>query len=383
MKINLLIICTLLSFLAISCHKDEPKGTPLPDNHAVIIKHGLDIPIISLAINNPDFITEVENSPYDGVVFAAGDVSSDVFSGNTVSQSDINAAFGSMSSNTFSREMQNFIKMNVFENIGTAPYEGQHLNTLLDNVKRFAKASKNAGFVGIAFDNESYYNNNNWGWSETDSESICPGKTREECGEIVKNAGYKFGNAILEEWNTVKFMPFFGIWLRNQQSYDVIMANSSHNNWYDENMLEAEFLVGVFKAIIERKEWDETSTAEYMNGGEIYSIETRQQFATIANHLKNELPFQAPQFSDDLRQPYADNVKISFGIYDFDSNLFDIPPYSAEKFVTTAINAAQEADYVWLYNEMYDFWTYDGNDWPTEKAPQEWLDELKNGLNQL
>lgn len=356
------------------------ENNSIPKPRAIVIKHGWDVPIVSLALTNANFINEVENSPYDGIIFSVGDVSNKIFSGKIVDKKTVDAAFNGMNPNTFSREMHNFVKLNVFQNIGNSPYEGKHLSNLIKNIKLFASAAKKAGFKGIAFDNENYYDNNIWGWSNDNNSSICPDKTREECKVIVRNAGDKIMQAILEEWNSVKFMPFFGIWLRNESSWNVIMANSSHNKWYDENKLEADFLVGIYKAIHDKKELDANCIAEFIDGGEIYSIRTRAQFKNITNHLRNELSTQAPQFLDYLRTSYAKNVKIGFGIYDFKNSMFGIPPLNAKEFVDIIRNGAPEADYLWLYPELYDYWNNDGNNWPEKKAPLEWKNEINNAL---
>lgn len=348
------------------------RNTSSTSSRAVVLKHGWDVPVIRHSLSNPEFIEEVENSPYDGVVFSVGDISDEIFAGIPLEQSRIDRAFERMTPNTFSREMQNFVKLNVHGNTGDAQYEGEHIDILVDNVKRFARAANAAGFAGIAFDNEAYYGRNIWEWSSNADESICPGKTREECQDIVRTAGYKVIRAILEEWNTVKIMPFFGMWLRNEGSWDVIQANSIHNRWYNENQLQADFLVGLYGGIHDRKTWDAGCTAEYIDGGEIYSLMEREQFRVIGDHLRNELPMQSTQFLYYLRESYAQNVKIGFGIYDFRNEMFGIAPWTSDQWKTAISNAVKEADYIWLYPEIYDFWEHDGNNWPSVQAPQDW-----------
>lgn len=350
----------------------QGEGGSSMNGGALVIKHGWDVPRIS-ALSNPLFVQEVQDSPYDGVIFSAGDASRYAFYGDSLEQSVIDNQFAQMSPTTFNREMHNYVRLHV-DTMGG--FNGPNIDTFVDNIKRFAEAAKNAGFKGIAFDNENYWGSP-WEWIDSPTEGACPGATRGECGEAAYDVGYAMMEAIIEVWPDVHFMPFFGIWLRDQASWTVIQNHSPGNNWYNANKVEGEFLIGVFGAIIDNC----AMATKFIDGGEVYGVVETSDFSALADQFRNGLPANCPLFPDYLRVPYANNVHIGFGIYDFRMPLFGIPPLTSAEFSEMVENSMQEADYVWLYPEMHDWWEHDGNNWPADPVPQQWKDDLEAVLN--
>lgn len=392
-----LLVLTLIACISYSCSKDtnttgdgnnnsgngngnggedtDTTSTTKPD--ALIIKHGWDVPTIR-SLQSDKFIEEVNNSPFDGVIFSAKLASREAFSGDSLSQTVIDDEFKDMTPSTFSRPMHNYVRIHVDTIKGG--FNTKNINTFANNFKRFAKAAKAAGFEGIAFDNEDYWADP-WVWSENASENLaCPGLTREECGQSAYNAGRVMMNAILDEWEDVHFMPFFGIWLRNEASWDVIMAHSPGNNWYNANKVEAEFLVGAYSAIHDRKTENPSIKAKFIDGGETYGMRKREDFKAIADHYRTELPATSKHFPDRLRQSYADNVAIAFGIYDFRDGLFGVPTLTPNECKEMIMNGKKEAEYLWFYPELHDWWEHDDNFWPQVYAPDDWRTALSEAI---
>lgn len=351
------------------------QKAPAPTkSRAIVLKHGWDIPSF-FRLNNPDFVKEIEDSPYDGLIFGADQLSRLVFdSNNSVSISTIENELSPLKPDTFSRPMHNYIRL-LCRNFKMNDEEA--VANIAKNLSNYAKVAKAAGLEGIAFDNEAYEGQSPWVYKESNSEGPCPGMTLEQCQEATRKAGSKIMNAIIDEWPEVHFMPFFGIWLRDMPAWRYIVQQYNRPIWYADYKLEADFLVGVYQAIHKRN-----NTATFIDGGELYGLTKREQFKNTANYLRNDLPKTSEKFPNDdaLRTSYAQNVKIGFGLYDFRDRIWNVPQKTSSEWKEMIQNSSLEADYVWLYPEMYDFWVHDGNNHPAQKAPKEWRDAEREAL---
>lgn len=418
-----MITLVFLGLLLIGCSANEVlenetqsiNGTDARNpNKALVIKHGWDIPIMwraydkSLGADPEAFEKEINESPYDGVVLSAGYVSEHVFSSKPVNTARIYNNFSFVNESTFPNK-HNFVRISVHNNYKIdktkSPYEGKNLKNLLNNIKHFTIAAKNAGFKGIMLDNENINkvpgpkgflitdpNKYIWRWSENDDHNICPGKTPEECEKILFEAGRKFMGTILNEWDDVKIMPLFGIWTGSEAYWDYAIEKTPHKyTWYNKNTLGHKFLLGMFSELTMRKKyWGTAHNAEYIDGGEIYGMKSSSTYADMANYLRYGITANSnPLFPFYLKKPYQDNMKTGFGVFEFRDELFDVPQYTPEQYAEAIRGSLYQSHYVWLYTEMHDWWKHDNNDWPKfnpdrgTKGPvtEEWKDAIKTVLS--
>lgn len=371
---------------------------------ALVIKHGWDVsplwwPFDKSKGDPQAYIDEVNNSPYDGIVLSASGnvkVSENAFSSKKIDPSAFTKEFGHIDESTFP-EKHNFVRMSVSNNYkinkNESPYEGDNLKNLLENTKYFAIAAQNAGIKGIMFDNE---NNNKidgpngdrisdpnkyiWRWDENDSYSICPGKSITECEEVLFQAGRKFMGTLLTHWDDIKIMPLFGIWTGSEEYWEYAIANTPHKyTWYNRNTLGHKFLLGMFSELTMRKKyWDENHLAEYIDGGEIYGMKDPNTYRAMANYIRYGITADNnPLFPHYLKEPYQEDMKTGFGVYDFRDGLFGVPPYKPNDFKQAISGALYECDYLWIYPEQHDWWSKDNYYHPKKPVTKEWLDILE------
>lgn len=337
----------------------------------IVIKYGWDVPIVT-RLSHPEFVQEINNSPYDGLVFNARKASWS-FTGEEILLGTFEKELSQLKKTKFSRPMQNFLVMHVNEVKGG--FGGPNHKTFVENMRRLGKAAGKSNLAGIVFDNE-VYRRDCWKWTD-DPNGNARGLSRKEYGQEAYKAGYEMMQAILEGWPDVKVISFFGIWLHDPEAWKEIKKFARANDWSNPNKVTGEFLAGMFSAIHETK-------AEFIDGGEIYGILKSENFKKAAKYLRHELPKTSPFLPDELRKGYEKEVKIAFGLYDFRDGIFGIPPRTPEQWANTIKAAQPHADYIWLYTEIHDWWLKDGYDHPrkdtrpTTVGPvtKEWLDEI-------
>lgn len=333
--------------LIVSCN----NGNNNNKSRGYVIKYGWDHPNIS-SLSNPKMIKDIENSGFDGIMFGTGgEVTHDVFSSRHVDQSRIDKAFSALTPNTFSKPMRNYIM--VYIDVIEGGWKGKGTEVMVENMKRFAKAAKESGMEGIAFDNESYRE------EPFTPTNACPDLSEADCKQATIDAGYEMMSAILDVWPNVKFLSFFGIWIKDKDAVNYIRANSPTHAFSGKGpTLKSDFLIGVYAAIDERG-----NKATFIDGGEIYGMEEREEFKKMRNYLQNDFP-KSSKFFDykkgKYRQSYIDNAKISFGIWDFRIPTYGIDPYKPKRLIEIVMNSAKETEYVWLYTEKDDWWPADG-----------------------
>lgn len=318
---------------------------------AIILKHGWDIPTIA---NLRRFIDELNESPFDGVILS-GRKASRIFGPKEYDQETFERELKALDKVSFTGTDHNFLIQYVDTIKGG--WNGPGVDILVRNAERMAKAASGRGLKGIAFDNEVYSGDP---WT---TPKACPGLDRKACGEAAHRAGKRMMQAIIKHWPDVEFMAFFGPWLNDSRTYRWVQKYAPQNAFGDKRDVSGEFLAGVFEATLD-------TPAVFIDGGEFYGLRERSHFRKTAEWMRSEMIKKSPFFPDKLREKYAKQMKVGFGLYDDRQHLYREHPRVDPGIWSSMIkNAAKEADYVWLYTERHDWWATDGNNWPDKSKP--------------
>lgn len=328
----------------------KPKPNPgNPNRRATVLKHGWDIPTAQGLARMKD---EFNASPFDGVIFS-GRIASNTLTHKRIPDRDIENALKPLSGVQFKQNAQHY--MIVYTASVDGGFSGSGVNNLVENMRTVAREAKKYGLAGIALDNEVYGKGDPWKMPQA-----CPGLDRKACGKAAFNAGKRMMEAIISEWPEAKLMAFFGPYINDPRTYKWINRYAKANNWSNRRDIKSEFLIGVFAATVGNQ-------AQFVDGGELYGLRTQRDYKLTAQWNKDEMAKESPFIPDNLKQAYRQQLGVGFGLYDD-----RVPQYKSVPKVTPQLwksmikGATQEADVVWLYTEIHDWWKTDGNNWPTK-----------------
>ena len=228
----------------------------------------------------------------------------------------------------------------------------------IQNWTTFAKAIKDAGLVGIAFDNEEYSGK----WSNYPDDVKYKNKSLQEYQDQVRLRGREIMQAVSTEFPNIKIITFHGPYISEPQTPEWIIGS-----WPLYHELKGPFFAGFLEGM--------GSAAMNIDGGEIYQLRTKQEFADSYNWQKFGMSSNETNSSfivPSMRQSWRDNVSISWGVY---NQPWWGATMNSSVIKTTLENALSQADdYVWLYLE--------GN---TLLAPggigQDWVDAIRSAKN--
>lgn len=365
------------------------------------IKVGWDIPYLNYLTSNDGspnqpFVDQLNERPFDGVVFTAGEVTTKGISDLVISEADIEEQFTHYDAVEFTGPKHNFVRLLARHIDGG--YKEDGYDAMIDNLRYFARsASKRDTIKGIMFDPEFY-----WPATEVDpwdySADICEGYTASEdgkedgfvnaeakqaCDVNAYNRGYRAMKAMIEEWPDMEFLTLFGIWTDDARTFNLVNGawNDSstgfapHVEWHYSKGVMPHFLAGMYAATI-------CTDATYIDGTELYGLREESDFKKTAKFITHDIVDNNEYLPDNIKEAYRDEVGLGFGVYDDKWAVFanhakwPIPQLTAEGWKTTAINASKVAThYVWLYTEKHDWWNKDPNNHPAvavEEAP-DWI----------
>lgn len=329
--------------------EEKPKDKepePEPGDRALIIKHGWDVPF---AGSLPKIEQEIQDSPFDGVVFSAGKTSR-IFGPDAVSLQTMKNNLRGLHKIDKNTDSHYYIILYVDAIPGG--FTGKGADVLIENAARLGEVLSELPVKGIAFDNEVYKK------SPWDMPQACPGLDRKACGQVAFEVGQKMMRALMKSWPDLHFWPFFGPWLNDHRTYDWINKYSLQNDWAEDDDVASEFVAGAFAASTE-------GPAIFIDGGEFYGLRSRNDFAKTAQWTRTEMVKDSPFFPEEYKDVYAKEMKVGFGIYDDRIHLYTkLPKLNAARWAEVIHSASLESDFVWVYTERHDWWKNDGNDWP-------------------
>lgn len=386
-----------------SC-KFEPTATQPRKNmpeRPMSIKIGWDIPYLNYLTNNDGsanqaFVDQLNQRPFDGVVFTAGNVTTKGISDLAIPEAEIEEQFTHYDAVEFTGPKNNFVRLLARHISGG--YKEDGYDNMINNLRYFARsASQRDTIKGIMFDPEFY-----WGQTEVDpwdySAEICEGYTAERPGRAngfvsaeakqacdinAYNRGYRAMKAMIEEWPDMEFLTLFGIWTDDPRTFDLVNGAwndrstgfAPHVEWHHTKGVMPHFLAGMYAATI-------CTDATYIDGTELYGLREVSDFQKTAQFITNDIVDGNAYLPDNIKPAYRDEVGLGFGVYDDKWSVFanhakwPLPQLTAEGWKNTAINASKVAThYVWLYTEKHDWWSKDPNNHPSvpvEQAP-DWI----------
>lgn len=316
----------------------------------LLIKHGWDVPTPEYVRSN---VTELEKLPFDGLTIKTAR-SHQVQSQTPISYEEFRQDLAPVSETTFHSLSNNFVMVyaapagDLFSD-WTVP---------ISNFRNIAQASLEAGLVGVFYDDEEYFG------EALQYPGNCADRTLEECRAQAQLRGRQVMEAMRSVWPQVRVITAHGPGISAPEAGENLKG-LDYNDVAWANPLVGSFIVGLV-------EGSAGSEARVIDGGEIYTARTLQQFETIKSWQKELLPEKSGLVPDSLKPLWSSTMSSSFGVYDLPS---EGVPMDAATWRTTLANALATTDeYVWAYTERYD-WT--GTGWPADRVPAEWLDATR------
>jgi hypothetical protein len=313
-----------------------------------LIKHGWDIPTPEFV---RDHVTDMEKSPFDGVVVRMPELSDKVQRQEPVSFEQFQSALEPMSGVRFDRLQHNFVM------VYTTP-AGSYFDdyeTPIANFAKLARAVRLAGFKGILFDNEEYFG------SLSDYPDVCPGHTLAQCRVQAARRGREMMDAIREEWPDVTVMTFFGAWISDPLTGKRLPPELNYNDLSSHVELIGPFFVGMVESVV-------GTNAKVVDGGEFYTARKREHFEALRAWQTDGMATSSGLIPKSLKPKWTSTVSTAFGVYDLP--FLDVG-MDVDAWRSTIANALETTDeYVWAYTEQHDWW---GMGHPREPVPDEWV----------
>ncbi len=321
------------------------QPAPVAPVSPLLIKHGWDVP-------NPEFVRShvkaLEALPFDGLTISTH-LSHKVQSRTPVSYAQFRAALAPVKATKFKTLRHNFLMVyatpsgDVFANWSVP----------VNNFRNLARAARDAGFVGVFYDNEEYFGD------ALQYPRNCAQRKLTECQAQARLRGQQVMNAMRSQWPTVQVLAAHGPWVSDPRT-PKHLPGVAYNDVSFANLLTGSFLVGLVQGAA-------GTSARVIDGGEIYTARTAKQFAAIKALQTRVFPAKSTLVPKSLRSRWGATVSAGFGVYDRRSGG---SPMTAATWRTTLTNALAATDqYVWAYTERYN-WT--GHD-SAANVPRDWI----------
>lgn len=336
---------------------DAPfDAAPGPDAGAPakwLIKHGQDIPTPSFV---HDHVKEMESMPFDGVVMTIG-ASSVVQLSVPLDEATIAAELAPLKSTAFTTLTHDFVIA-----YARAPAASWFDDDVIatQNFANLAHAARDAGLVGIVFDEESYFGTPVAPlWEPT---ALCAGHTLAECQARVHAVGKDAMAAIVGAWPDAVVLCTFGPWASEAKTATYFAGVFQYNDVSAANPLLGPFFLGMAEAAV-------GTSSTIVDGGEMYTLREPSHFARAYTWQKTELAKESALLSAPLAAAYPATVSVSWGVYDLP---WEGVPMDAPAFATTIERSLKAADrWVWVYTEAFDWWGTHNT--PAPAPPAAWV----------
>ncbi|MDE3088847.1 MAG: hypothetical protein KGJ80_05640 [Chloroflexota bacterium] len=307
--------------------------------------------------NNADFI---DTLPFDGLDVWLGDLSLQVMDAKPLAYDTIAAALKPMKDKKLKNVTQNFAVVSSPED--ALPDFFDDWTTPIQNFANVARAARDAGLVGIAFDNEDYSSN----WSTyPDNCKYAATKTLADYQDQMRARGKEIMAAMIAEFPAIAVVSFYGPYV-SEPSTPLLLGSG------DSSDLHGPLFAGFVEAA-------QGTAAKVVDGGELYDLRTNTDFETAFQFRKYGIA--SPEINcafipKSLRQSWSSSVGIGFGLYDCVNDGQNYPLLDVAVVRSNITNALRHSDsYVWFFNERIDFLK------PASAggAPAAWVDAVRKG----
>lgn len=320
-------LCGMLTILIVVSAFSAPKKV-------VYLGWGSDDNILNV-IKNAAFI---ETLPFDGVVIYSS-LQSLVFKKTALSYTQIYDQTFMPYKGKFNKERYDFSCIYGVTDNGVYGdfFDDAYYNGVTNNWRMFARASKAAGLVGIAFDNEDY-GSNMWkypGPCATQSSTY----SLQQYKDQVRLRGRQAMQACIEEFPNIIVFHYHGPYTEEKLPSWFITQGSQGG-------LGESYFVGMLEAAV-------GTQAKVVSGGEIYRLRTLKEFNMYYNWVKDTIASEkqnSPAIPTTLRPNWSKTISISWGVYTNSWPAgFTMNPTIMRSTLENALRNCD--DFVWFYNE--------------------------------
>jgi hypothetical protein len=349
--------CVLILGCASLCRADPPTRPKK------LIEYGWDEPSAAFL---REHITEMEKTPFDGCVLyltfkkpdgSTGKLSWEGWGSLAITDEQIKASLDDLRSTKFTRFTDNFIRFN------TTPadvdwFDDEGYRAILNNCRLVARAAKQGGCRGIAFDIEHYAGK----LFQYDKQRNAKTKSWEQYAAQARLRGRGVMKAFQEEYPRVTLLMMFGYTLpwEGANRKPEKLAEAQYG-------LLAPFLDGMYDAAAEG-----VTIVDGNEGAYNYNRDVARFAAGRQEIRQDVLPIVAADHAK-----YRQHVSASFGLWlDYkwrtegwnptDASKNYHTPETFERLLREAL--AQSDEYVWVYTEKPQWWTRRGGK-PSELPP--------------
>ena len=239
----------------------------------------------------------------------------------------------------------------------------QPWDTTIANFRDLARLARDAGFVGIAFDNEEYAAPL-WDWPSTVDQPLL-GPAQYEAA--ARDKGSQIGSVIADEFPDIRVIILHGPYIADDNVPNSIRLDQFGVGAFE---LYGHFYAGLLEGLGPR--------ATIIDGGEVYALRDPQQFRDHALWRRWGLSSDAHDaefLTPDDRRRHRQQSRVSFGVY---TNNFPTGYQMDPPTLGSALAAAlRESDGVtWLYSE-------EGRSaWLADEFDDGWLPAVRDAVNQ-
>jgi len=294
-------------------------------------------------IPTPSFIAAnhafLESQPFDGLVVYLRkssinvNLTLDVMKNAAISYDTMMTVLGPIAGLDFTN-----LKHNVGLIMGSTPPDFfDDWSVVIQNYANMARAARDSGLKGLCFDNEQYHSP--WGNYGSQTKYVAT-KSLAEYEVQARLRGKQVMEAMVAEFPDIVFMTLHGPYVSEPEAPSAL----KFPQWQSSNELLGPFFAGNLEGA--------GSTACSMDGGELYSLRTEDDFRNSYAWRRNDLPSDEVDcrfIPASLRSVWPTRTSISFGVYDV---AFGGASMNATILRSTLANSMRQADrYVWFYAE--------------------------------
>jgi len=254
------------------------------------------------------------------------------------------------------------LKQNFGLVLGTTPPDFfDDWSTIVDNFANLARAAKNAGLKGIAFDNEQYFAP----WGNYPTGVAYPGASLAQYQVQARLRGRQVMEAMVAEFPAIVVVTLHGPYVSEPSAPESL----NFPQWQSGNELLGPFFAGFQEG--------SSVAGQNVDGGELYDLRSAEDFQQNYVWRRYDIASSAVNCAyipSALRTTWADNISISFGVYDLP---FGGKSMNPAILTTTLTNALATADtWVWFYAEDSTYLLPESQGGATD----EWVDAVRAAL---
>jgi hypothetical protein len=218
---------------------------------------------------------------------------------------------------------------------GTPPDFFDDWTPVVRNFGNLARAAREAGLVGIAFDNESY----GAPWADYPEGVAYPRRSLDEYRAQARARGRRVMEAVVAEFPEAVVLSFHGPYVSEPKAPAPLFPA-----WQGSNELLGPFFAGFVEGA--------GRAAACVDGGELYHLRSEEEFRGSYEWRKRSIAGAAvdsPNLPPAVRRAWAERVSVAFGVYDRPFGGRDMDPDVLRATLSRALRHADR--YVWLYPE--------------------------------